>query len=311
MADAKLTEDLAGRADTRRTGEPGGPPDLVASLPTPKPGTTRPLPSKTRPPAFDPISGLSGPGGPAASLAATLAAARPTPPTDPGDDRPTRDLTQEPTEPGLKAASAPTHELPYVMKLDPRLAIHPDPQQAAPPTPPPAAPLPSAMTDFADKPTNQFAGRPAPRSDAAMITAPTRELGLRELAQRPERPERSDHPERRDRPERSDPPRLRAATADDENTGQTDVYKPRPPRSPSQPDIPGMDPIDARSAADPRGDRRGAPASETQGGPHAAPDHRAARSRRRMEPRRRLRQARSRPSTSRCPRTPTARSRRS
>ena len=256
MSDARLTEDLAGRADTRRTGEPGGPPDLVASLPTPKPGTTRPLPSKTRPPAFDPISGLRGPGGGAASLAATLAAARTTPHTDPGDDRPTRDLTQEPTEPALKAAGAPNQELPYVMKLDPRLAIHPDPQQAAPPTPPSAAPLPSAaprpsvMTDFADKPTNQFAGRPAPRPDAAMINAPTRELGLRELGLRPERPERPEQPRRR------------AVTEDD--TGQTDVFKPRPPRASSQPQIPGMDPIDARSAEILEEIDRGAPASETR-----------------------------------------------
>jgi hypothetical protein len=100
MPEPRLTEDLVGRADTRRTSEPEGSPDLVESLPTPKPGTTRPYPSKTRPPAFDPIAGLSGAGG-AASLVATLAAARPTPQTDPGDDRPTRDLTQEPTEPAL------------------------------------------------------------------------------------------------------------------------------------------------------------------------------------------------------------------
>jgi len=35
MPDTKPTEDLVGRADTRRTGEPDGQPDLVASLPTP------------------------------------------------------------------------------------------------------------------------------------------------------------------------------------------------------------------------------------------------------------------------------------
>jgi hypothetical protein len=244
MPDTKPTEDMVGRADTRRTGEPDEPPDLVASLPTPKPGTTRPFPSKTRPPAFDPISGLSGPGGAAASLAATLAAAKRTPQTDPGNDRPTRDLTQEPTEPALKAANAPPQELPYVMKLDPRLAIHPDPQHA------PLAGPASVSSDFADRPTDQFAGRPAPRSDAALITAPTRELGLRELAPRPE-------------PVRSEPPRRRALT-EDENTGQTDVFKPRPPRSPSQPEIPGMDPIDARSAEILEQIDRGAPASETR-----------------------------------------------
>ena len=243
MPDPRLTEDMVGRADTRRApgGEPEGPPNLVSSLPTPKPGTTRPFPAKTRPPAFDPIAGLSGPGGAAASLAATLAAARPTPPTDPGDDRPTRDLTLEPTEPALKAATAPTQELPYVMKLDPRLAVHPDPQQGA-----------SLSSDFADKPTNQMAGRPPPRPDDALIAAPTRELGLRELALRPERPE-----QRGERPDR------RAAT-EDETTGQVDVFKSRPLRSPSKPEIPGMDPIDARSAEILDNVDRGAPAIETR-----------------------------------------------
>lgn len=247
MPDARLTEDLPGRADTRRTGEPGGPPDLVASLPTPKPGTTRPLPSKTRPPAFDPISGLSAPGGAAASLAAQLAAAKLTPRPDPADDRPTRDLTQEPTEPALRAASASPPEQPHVTTLDPRRAIHPDPQHA------PRATPPSVSSEFADRPTNPFTGRPAPRSDDSLITAPTRELGLRELAQRPERPERAERPEQsHDR-----------ALTDDENTGQTDVFKPRPPRS-SQPEIPGMDPIDARSAEILEQVDRGAPASETR-----------------------------------------------
>jgi hypothetical protein len=51
---------------------------------------------------------------------------------------------------------------------------------------------------------------------------------------------------------------------DDENTGQTDVYKPRPPRSASQPEIPGMDPIDARSTEILEQIDRGAPASETR-----------------------------------------------
>jgi hypothetical protein len=242
MPDTKRTEDMIGRADTRRTGEPDGAPDLVASLPTPKPGTTRPLPSKTRPPAFDPISGLRGPG-PAASLAATLAAARSTPRTDLADDRPTRDLTQEPTETALKAAGAPQDQ-PYVMKLDPRLAIHPDPQHA-----PLARPASEVSGDFADKPTHQLAGRSKPRSDDALINAPTRELGLRELAQRPER---------------SEPPRRRAVTETEDDTGETDVFKPRPPRSPSQPEIPGMDPIDARSAEILEQIDRGAPASETR-----------------------------------------------
>lgn len=246
MHDPKLAADLVGRADTHRAGEPDGPPDRVASLPTPKLGATRPIPSKTRPPAFDPISGLSGPGGAAASLAATLAAAKPTPRTDPVDDRPTRDLTKEPTEPGLKSAAAPPPELPYVLKLDPRLAIHPDPQQA------PASPSapPSVSSDVADKPTHQLAGRPPPRSNDALITAPTRELGLRELAL---------HSEPSDR---SEPPRRRADT-EDEITG-VDVYRSHPARSASQPEIPGMDPIDARSTEILERIDRGAPASETR-----------------------------------------------
>jgi hypothetical protein len=105
--------------------------------------------------------------------------------------------------------------------------------------------------DFADKPTNQLAGRPTPRSDDGLITAPTRELGLRELALRPER---SDRQERGDR---------RAAT-EDETTGQVDVFKSRPLRSPSRPEIPGMDPIDARSAEILDEVDRGAPAIETR-----------------------------------------------
>jgi hypothetical protein len=247
MPDPRLTEDLIGRADTRRTGEPDGPPDLLASLPTPKLGTTRPFPSKARPPAFDPISGLSGPGGAAVSLAAALAAAKATPQADLADDRPTRDLTQEPTEPALKAAGAPPQDQPNVAKLDPRLAVH---SGSGPQHAPQATPS-SGPSDFTDKPTNQFAGRSPPRSDDSLITAPTRELGLRELALRPERSERPE-------------PLHRRALTDDENTGQTDVFKPRPPRSPSQPEIPGMDPIDARSTEILEQIDRGAPASETR-----------------------------------------------
>ncbi len=115
---------------------------------------------------------------------------------------------------------------------------------------PSAAPRPSEVTDFADKPTHQFAGRPAPRSDDALITAPTRELGLRELAMRPERPEREQ-------------PRRRAETETDMED-ETDVFKPRPPRSATQPEIPRMDPIDARSTEILEEIDRGAPASETR-----------------------------------------------
>ncbi|HEX3757642.1 MAG TPA: hypothetical protein VHW23_03010 [Kofleriaceae bacterium] len=262
MPEPKLTEDLTGRAETRRTPGPdlpggAGPSrpddDLVATLPTPRPGTTRPLPSKTRPPAFDPVSGLSAAGSGAVSLAATLAAARPTPQGDTGDERPTRDLTQEPTEPALKAAAtAPTQELPYVMKLDPRLAIHPDPQQGPP----------SAASDFADKPTNQFAGRPQPsKPDQALITAPTRELGLRELAMRPA-PAAPAAPAA-DRSE-SGVQRRKHSSTEDEITG-VDVHRAaRTQRSASKPEIPGMDPIDARSTDILEEVDRGAPATETR-----------------------------------------------
>lgn len=238
VPDAKFTLDLLGRAETRRAepDEPAPPaPDLVGSLPSPRSpvAPTRPLPSRTRPPAFDPISGLSGTAGPSARLAAAAGATGVTTgvatgaKTDPGEERPTRDLTLEPTEPALKAGTAPTQELPYVMKLDPLLAVHPDPQQAA-------------TSDFADKPTSQIAGRAlAPRQDE-LITAPTRELGLRS-----ERPER------------------RAAT-EDETTGRVDVLKLPRVRANGKPEIQGMDPIDLRSAEILDQVDREAPASETR-----------------------------------------------
>ncbi|HEX7840708.1 MAG TPA: hypothetical protein VF469_24695, partial [Kofleriaceae bacterium] len=140
------------------------------------------------------------------------------------DERATRDMTREPTETEVKAAIAPTQEMPYIMKLDPRLAVHPDPQQVA-----------ASARDYAERPTGQLSSRPPLRSDdSSLITAPTRELGLRDLALRPERPER---------------PERRAATEDeDETTGQVDVFKVRGGRSGNgRPEIPGMDPIDARS----------------------------------------------------------------
>jgi hypothetical protein len=255
-------EDLPSRTETRRSIDDadGAESDLVASLPTPRPpgASTRPMPGKTRPPAFDPIAGLSGAGGPSAKVAAaathlathvSTGAA-----TDPGDDRPTRDLTLEPTEPALKPGAAPTQELPYAMALDPRapggLAVHPDPQLA-----------PTTSHDFADKPTNQIAARqivrpPAPRpGDDSMITAPTRELGLRELALRPDRP-------------LAGPANPGRANTEDETTGQVDVSRARPLRGNGKADVaapvPGMDPIDARSAEILEQIDRGAPAIETR-----------------------------------------------
>src|SRR4029453_7867831 len=102
--------------------------------------------------------------------------------------------------------------------------------------------------DFADKPTNQIAARSlAPKPDNALITAPTRELGLRELPLRPDRPE----PQRR-------------SLTEEETTGQVDVLKAAQPRSNGKIEIPGMDPIDARSAEILEEVDRGAPAVETR-----------------------------------------------
>jgi hypothetical protein len=247
--------DLAGRAETRRAGDPGDESDLVASLPTPRPQgpSTRPMPAKTRPPAFDPIAGLSGAGGPSAKVAAAAthvahvsAGAGTGPGTEPGDDRPTRDLAIEPTEPALVSGAAPTQELPYGLALDPQFG-------------------PTTSQDFADKPTNQIAARqiarpspppgsPAPASPAGsdVINAPTRELGLRELALRPDRPAAPAH----------------RANTEEETTGQVDVFKGRPLRGNGKPDVqvplPGMDPIDARSADILEQIDRGAPAVETR-----------------------------------------------
>ena len=254
---AKGTEDLAGRADTRPAvpGSEAAAAALIDSLPTPRPPvSTRPMPTRTRPPAF----GAEAPGPPAAPSAAGPTAA------GADDERATRDLTLEPTDPSLPAA--PTQELPYVMKLDPRLAIHPDPQQA-----------PTATRDFAEKPTNQIpsrrrsappvdptprdrpapidptgedprpagraAGGPTPRDrpapiDSSLITAPTRELGLRNNDRR--------------------------AATEDETTGQVDVYRVRAARSNGKPEILGMDPIDARSAEILDQIDGGAPAIETR-----------------------------------------------
>jgi hypothetical protein len=225
---AKGTEDLAGRADTRPAvpGSEAAAAALIESLPTPRPPvSTRPMPARTRPPAFEP-DGLNEPAAPGTGPAP----ARPAGPVPPSaaDERATRDLTLEPTDASLPAAAARTQELPYVMKLDPQLAVHPDPQQAA------------AMTrDFADKPTNQIPGRArsAPPADSSVITAATRELGLRN--------------ERR-------------AATEDETTGQVDIYRIRAVRSNGKPEILGMDPIDARSAEILEQIDGGAPAIETR-----------------------------------------------
>src|SRR5262249_7795586 len=109
-------------------------------------------------------------------------------------------------------------------------------------------PSTASTKELAGKPAGQVPPRPPLRSDdSSLITAPTRELGLRELAVRPDRPER------------------RAAT-EDETTGQVDVYKVRAGRGSSngRPEIPGRDPIDARSAEILEQIDGGAPAIETR-----------------------------------------------
>src|SRR5262249_42488862 len=95
--------------------------------------------------------------------------------------------------------------------------------------------VPPPTRDFADKPTNQLAKRPAP-SDT-MISAPTRQLGLRSQQR---------------------------ASTDDETTAEVDVHKLRAARIISKPDSIAMDPIDARSAEILEDIDRNAPASESR-----------------------------------------------
>jgi hypothetical protein len=160
------------------------------------------------------------------------------------DERPTRDLTLEATEPAMKPAAiaAPTQELPYVLKLDPRLAEHTELQ-------PPLA----TTLDFAEKPTNQIAVRSlAPRPADDLVSAATRDLGLRSEAAT------------RDRGDAGD-------AGDDEPTG-VDVFRARTPRGNGKPDpstalatgLAGMDLIDARSTEILEQVDRGAPAVETR-----------------------------------------------
>jgi len=190
-SDPQITLDLVGRADTRRVGDglPGAE-DLIASLPTPRPpnSPTKPLPGTTRAPATDALPTQE-------STARVPAAVSAPPASDPG--------------------KAQTQELPFTLMLDPVLAVHPDPHQSA-----------SLTRDFTEKPTTEVRKPTSPGSDP-MISAPTRELGLRELSQRPER----------------------RASTEDETTGQVDVQRLRAARVSSKPELPpGMDPIDARSA---------------------------------------------------------------
>jgi hypothetical protein len=180
--------------------------DLLATMPSPRvtTTTTRPLPGKTRPPALD--SHTAEPASRAAS-----------PEPDPRPDL---------------ASTARTQELPYTIQLDPQLAVLTDPQRALaltrdfsdkPPSPRPPRPMPIPADDVSDQPTTPRTPRPLPTpADDAMITAPTRELGLR-YERRP--------------------------ATEDEPTAEVDIHKIRASaRANGKPELPGMDPIDARSA---------------------------------------------------------------
>jgi len=191
-SDPRPTLDLVGRADTRPAVfvPPDDPAELLAALPAPRPplASTKLLPAKPRVPAADGH-----------------------PPHEPPHGPMLRELPL-PAEPPstLGVAVAPTQELAYTIQLDPALAVHPDPHQ-------------TATRDFADLLTNPVASRARPvRPNDPMISAPTRELGLRA-----------------DR---------RPAT-EDETTGHFEFHKQRiVPRSSPRRELPGLDPIDARSA---------------------------------------------------------------
>lgn len=198
--------DLAGRADTRSAlaDAAGEAVDLIATLPTPRPPT-----SPTRP--------------------------------LPGQTRlPAADTHEQPSRerpdsspPPATAGTAQTQELPLATQLDPGLAGQPEPAQ------------PVALTrDFSEKPTNQITGRKPPARPDDLITAPTRELGLRELAPTP---------------------RDRRASTEDETTGQVDIHKLRSARGTGRSEpAPNIDPIDARSAEILEDIDRNAPAGETR-----------------------------------------------
>jgi hypothetical protein len=203
--DPQISLDAVGRADTRQAvrDTADDPMDLLATQPGPRALTspTRPLPSKPRLPAGD---------------------------TQPPPEPPTRELSpgRNPRS-GPGGAAAPPEEMPYTIQLDPLLAVHPDPQR------------PVALTrDFSDQPSNQLSARPMPRpADDSMISAPTRELGLR-TERRP--------------------------STEEEPTAEVDVHKIRAARGNGKPELPVMDPIDARSAEILEEIDRNAPAGETR-----------------------------------------------
>jgi len=201
VADPAAALELVGRAETRPA--TGGAGEGGAAGPRAATSSTRPLPPTTRAPASAPASG--GP--------------------DPDDDEP--QTRERPIAAGQAAlATAQTQELPAGLSLDPLLVSPGDSQ-----------PLLALTREFA-KPTTKLAGRAPAVPIDPMISAPTRELGLRAEA--------------------------RPAT-EDEPTGEVDVQTVRSTvRRNGKPEVPGIDPIDARSAEILESVDHGAPTSETR-----------------------------------------------
>jgi hypothetical protein len=202
---AALDLELVGRADTRPAmfNAAADASELFSLLPTPRLPTPRPPISPATPlPARSRV--------PAADVASP-------------HDRPSRDLPP-PVDlpPALGGARAPTQTLPS----DPALAVPLDPQ-------------PAAARDFSDQPTQQLADRARPlRPNDPVISAPTRDLGLR---------------------------KERRPSTEEETTGHFEVHHPRiTPRGGGKLDLPGMDPIDVRSAEILEDVDRDAPASEAR-----------------------------------------------
>ncbi len=225
MSDPQIELDLVGRAETRPAMRDTGddPMDLLATMPVPTRASTsspRPLPGQTRSPAGDPQ-----------------------PPIEPAARALSPDLNPRPD----LGDSTPPHELPYTIQLDPLLVVHPDPQRPQALTRELSGkqissragrPMPIPSDDPSDQPTTPRTPRPIPPNQDPMISAATRELGLRT--------------------------KRRPAT-EDEPTSEVDVHRIRETaRGNAKPELPGMDPIDARSAEILEEIDSNAPAGETR-----------------------------------------------
>jgi len=171
--------------------------DLVMSLPTPRPSL-----SSTRSVPPKPRQPAPDPRPPSQHPAI--------------DQGPDADMP-----PVLGLGSAQTQEMPLALQLDPLLATPEPPVSPGTPT-----------HDFGDKPTNARGFR----TDELLISAPTRDLGLRV-----ERP-----------------------STEDETTRELDVHKMRKARGTGKRQIPAMDPIDARGAEILEEIDRHAPANESR-----------------------------------------------